>query len=86
MSLLKPSPTPVYILQNHNKTDVTYQVSGIGFITLHGFSEDHIPPCTGTELPLEKFQKYIAIRSQDKLVELIWRKNTSIIDKTKHVT
>ena len=48
-----------------DRLKLSYKVSNIGFITVHGLNEGHIAPYTDIEFQLTKYQTYITMKFQD---------------------
>ena len=62
-----------------------WQVSNIGFITVHGLNEGHIAPYTDIEFRLTKYQIYIIMKFWYKLLQLIIEETITLLTKIKHI-
>ena len=52
---------------------------------MHGLNEGHIAPYTDIEFQLTKYQTYIKMKSQDKLLQLIFEEIIALLTKIKRV-
>ena len=52
---------------------------------MYGLNEGHIAPYTDIEFQLTKYQTCITMKSQDKLLQLIFEETMTLLTKIKRV-